>query len=71
MDIEDWWHTLDPATREALIENNGDALTPGQVEEIAHAGRTIQPDADGEFFLSDEEVDWIEATANDESPDLD
>lgn len=71
MDIEGWWHTLDPATREALIANNGDALTPEQVEEIANAGRPIEPDADGEFFLTDGEVDWIEAMANDESPDLD
>ena len=71
MDIDSWWHTLDPATREDLINANGDALTPEQVEEITAAGGATEPDEDGEFFLSDSEVDWIEAVANDESPDLD
>lgn len=62
MNIEQWWPNLRPSTREWLIANNGDELPADVRAEVTHAGGTI---ADG-IRLSDEETDWIEATANDE-----
>jgi hypothetical protein len=74
MDIEQWWPSLDAGTRAWLIANNGDALPEDVAEEIEAVGGVVSrspgPDtasgAEG-AFLSDEETDWIESTANDEA----
>jgi hypothetical protein len=66
MNIDQWWPKLDPSAREWLIANNGDAVSPEVLRQIAAAGGDLPPDSDGVFFLSDEATDWIEATANDE-----
>lgn len=73
MRIEDWWPLLDSSTQQWLINNNGDVLPPSILEQItAVAG---QPTADASWvgdnvpeglFLTDEAIDWIEETANDE-----
>ena len=63
MSIEQWWQALRASTREWLIANNGEAVTPEIRAEIESAGGTV----DG-IHLSDKESDWIEAVANDESP---
>lgn len=61
MSIQEWWPKLEPVTREWLIANNGDDV-PGDVSaEIVRAG--------GPELLTDEDIDWIEAAANDETPD--
>ena len=36
MTIEAWWPRLRPETRQWLIANNGDAVTPAIAEEIAN-----------------------------------
>ena len=61
MSIEQWWPAVAASTREWLIANNGDVLTPEVRAEIVRVGGTV----DG-VHLSDEESDWIEAVANDE-----
>lgn len=74
MSIEQWWGKLRPATREWLIANNGDLVPAAVVAEIAGAGGpastdswwTGQDGAPGHYF-PDEAIDWVEATANDES----
>lgn len=73
MRIEDWWPSLDSSTQQWLIDNNGDVVPPSILNQItAVAG---EPAADASwvgdnlpegFFLSDEAIDWIEKTANDE-----
>ena len=76
MSIEAWWPNLQPASREWLIDNNGDAVPVEVVDDIVAAGGTVSKDAAwvGEvgpegFYLSDAAVDWVEAMANGESPD--
>jgi hypothetical protein len=64
MSIEHWWHMLAPATQARLIETNGDELSATVVAEITAAGGEVPSDA----HLSDDEVDWIEAMANEEMP---
>lgn len=73
MNIEEWWPLLKPSTKEWLIENNGDGIPDDLIQEITRAGGSVASDASsvGEndplgSYLSDEAVDWIEATANDE-----
>lgn len=76
MRIEDWWPQLDTETKQWMIGNNGDAVPAEILERImavagdsaAHAPWVGSEDAEG-IFLSDQAVDWIEATANGESPD--
>lgn len=76
MSIEQWWPKLQPSTREWLIRNNGDAVPPGIVHEITDAGGIVdggewwvgQGDGSG-FYFSDRAIDWIEAVANDETPE--
>jgi hypothetical protein len=73
MSIEVWWPKVDPSTQQWLINNNGDVVPPNILDQImAVAGA---PTADSSwvgdnaaegFFLSDEAIDWIEETANDE-----
>ena len=77
MSIDAWWPKLDTATQEWLVANNGDAVPAEVVSEIVAAGGAVSSDvgsfgkSDPEgFYLSDETVDWIEATANGETPDL-
>ena len=73
MEIDGWWPNLDAETREWLIAHNGEAVPAAVIGRIAAAAgdeasgaRWIgESDAEG-FHLSDEAVDWIEATANSE-----
>ncbi|MGO4384890.1 hypothetical protein [Specibacter sp. RAF43] len=73
MDIENWWPLLDPATRQWLMDNNGDVVPPGVLDQITAVAGHPEVDASwaGDsvpegFLLSDEAIDWIEDTANDE-----
>ena len=75
MDIAEWWPRLSEASRQWLIDHNGEAIRDDIVAEMASAGAVVTSDAwwVGErgpsgFFLSDRAVDWIEETANDEGP---
>lgn len=73
MDLEQWWNDVMPETRDWLVANNGDALTPEVVADISRAGGLIATDSwwmgergpDG-VFLSDAATDWIEERANGE-----
>ncbi|MDK1361922.1 hypothetical protein QNO00_16850 [Arthrobacter sp. zg-Y1219] len=75
IDIEQWWPLLPASTRSWLMNNNGDVVPPGILQEIEEAGGAPADGAwwfggsgpDG-FSFSDAGVDWIEATANGESP---
>lgn len=56
------------------MANNGDVLAGNISAQIDAAGGNLiatDPDVDGEldgrFHLSDEDIDWIESAANDES----
>jgi len=76
MSIEVWWPRLQPATRDWLIANNGDAVPTAIVEEIAEVGGPVRSDPwwaaqDGTTgdYLPDAATDWIEEIANDETPD--
>ena len=75
MPIAQWWPELRQQTRDWLIANNGDVVTASIVAEIAEAGGPATSDAwwvtDEEApgpVMPDEAIDWIEATANEESP---
>ncbi|MCY7403367.1 MAG: hypothetical protein LH475_01815 [Cryobacterium sp.] len=69
-----------PSTREWLMENNGDAVPPEIVADIARVHGPTGPRAHGPtatdsesehsgvYLLSDEEADWIETVANKEEP---
>jgi hypothetical protein len=63
MNIEEWWPKLQPATRAWLGANNGDVIPAETIGELTRAGRPVSTDQ-----LSDDEVDWIEAVANEEEP---
>lgn len=74
--IEEWWPRLKPESRNWLVAHNGDVVTPAIAEEIAGLAGTIGPDAwwvgdagPTGFQLSDAAVDWIEAVANEETPE--
>jgi len=74
VEIVEWWPKLDSETREWLGDHNGDAASEDVLAKIAAAGASVASQAswvgevgpDG-FHISDEAVDWIEATANGES----
>ncbi|HEY8699756.1 MAG TPA: hypothetical protein VIM08_02160 [Arthrobacter sp.] len=73
MRIEEWWSRLDSSTRQWLINNNGDVVPPNILDQITAVAGAPTADASwvGDnvpegFFLSDEAIDWIEETANDE-----
>lgn len=75
MDIAEWWPLLDPAAQDWLIENNGDAVRADVLVQItAVAGPAedgaswVGGDGPDGFTLSDEAVDWVEASANGEFP---
>lgn len=75
MPIAQWWPKLQQQTRDWLIANNGDAVTASVVAEIVEAGGpaafdtwwVVDEDANGPV-MPDEAIDWIEETANAESP---
>ncbi|MFE5673037.1 hypothetical protein ACFQ58_15675 [Agromyces sp. NPDC056523] len=75
MAIEQWWSKLDVATRQWLIDHNGEPIPPGLVDDIRQAGGTPaietdlvhDEDASG-LVLSGEASDWVESVANDEFP---
>lgn len=75
MNIQDWWPLLDSPTQQWLIDNNGDVVPPGILDQItAMTGQATAKDSwiqdtghDG-LFLSDEAIDWIEQTGNEEGP---
>ena len=53
------------------MENNGDAVPPKVVAEVARAGGSAVLDSESEesdFYLTDEDVDWIETVTNEEEP---
>jgi hypothetical protein len=58
MAIEQWWARLPDASRSWLIAHNGDTMS-------AEISRQVM-DAGGPAALTDDDVDWIEAVANDE-----
>ncbi|WP_127474900.1 hypothetical protein [Microbacterium sulfonylureivorans] len=70
MEIIEWWPKLDPDARAWLIAHNGEAVVPDVLNKIAavagSAHEVGESGPDG-LVLSDEDVDWIEARANDES----
>ncbi len=73
MRIQDWWPLLNSSTQQWLINNNGDIVPPGILDQImAVAGQTttdrslVGRDGREGFTLSDDAIDWIEQTANDE-----
>lgn len=73
MIIEEWWPQLRPETRQWLVANNGDAVPPPIVDEIAAVGDPAASDAwwaelDGSSGRSmpDGVVAWIEEATNDE-----
>jgi len=73
MDIAGWWPKLDPDARQWLVAHNGEAVSADILTKIVAAGGSLDSNApwvgedgpDG-LYLSDEAVDWIETTANDE-----
>jgi len=60
-----WWDRLDAGVQEWLMDNNGVQLPAEVADTILAAGG----EAAAGRALPDEVVDWIEAVANDESPD--
>ena len=77
MDIEHWWPKLEPSTRQWLATHNGEAVPARIVDEMRRAGAALPVfagPADGNdhagLVLSDETIDWIEAVANEERPDI-
>ena len=63
MSIEVWWPKIRRESRQWLLENNGDAVRGDILDEIARAGGQVN-----RSYLSDEDVDWVEAVANGEGP---
>ena len=70
MGIEQWWSTLDPSSRRWLVEHNGEPIPDEIVAKIRDAGGTVRtagPDDDAPgAHLSDDEIDQVEAWANEE-----
>ena len=67
---------LVPETQNWLIAHNGEAVPVSVIREITRAGGSVTADAwwvgrNGPtgFYLSDAAVDWIEAMANEETPE--
>lgn len=74
MQMIEWWPNLDADAQGWLVAHNGDAVSAEVLTKIVAAGGFVTSNAwwvrqDGPegFYLSDEAVDWIEATANGES----
>lgn len=75
MPIAQWWPKLQQQTRDWLIANNGDVVPPAVMAEIAEAGGPATTDswwvADQDAtgpVMPDKAIDWIEETANEQSP---
>lgn len=74
MSIEDYWPQLSSETREWLIAHNGEPVPADVASAINGAADLLDPSAAQRraitpgLALSDEDVDWIEAVANDEDP---
>ncbi|MFK5634975.1 MULTISPECIES: hypothetical protein [unclassified Ornithinimicrobium] len=75
MAIDTWWPKLSAATRQWLMDNNGSPVPPtvlGQIEMAGGPDRSdpwwTHGDDSSEVLLPDAVVDWIEETANGESP---
>lgn len=75
MSIEQWWSKLPAASREWLINNNGDEVDPAIVEEIGRVGGSLAQgewwvgeDGPSGFYFSDAGIDWINEVANGETP---
>jgi hypothetical protein len=62
MEITQWWPNVTEATRAWLLANNGSPLPSEVGADIVSAGGPSGSQ------LSDDDVDWIEAVANDETP---
>ncbi|MFN8125979.1 MAG: hypothetical protein U0R64_05670 [Candidatus Nanopelagicales bacterium] len=62
--IEQWWPQVDAATRQWLTDNNGDDLPVAVAQQITQAGGSATPGVP----IPDDEADWIETVANDETP---
>lgn len=62
MTIEEWWPLLGADLRNWLVENNGDNVSEDVAAAINAAGGSVKPGTP----LTDQQIDWIEATANDE-----
>ena len=78
MSIEAWWPKLQPATREWLMANNGDAVPVAIIDENTAAGGPVRSDAwwatqeaSTGLCMPDEAIDWIEDIANDETVERD
>jgi hypothetical protein len=70
MEIIEWWPKLNPDAQAWLIAHNGEAVAPDVLNNIlavAGSAQDIGESGPDGLFLSDEDVDWIEATANEES----
>ncbi len=71
MDIAQWWPKLESSTQKWLVDNNGDTIPPHVIVEIAAAGGPGGGLSDTDLSdggLSDADVDWVEAVANEETP---
>lgn len=73
MSIQAWWPQLRPETQQWLTSNNGDAVPPLILDEIASVGGPAAGDpwwdeADGSPgpCMPDDAVDWVEEVANEE-----
>lgn len=63
MNIQVWWPMIRQESRDWLIANNGDAVRDDIAEEVLRvSGATTGS------YLSDEDVEWVEAVANGERP---
>jgi len=75
MNIEEWWPGLSPATKDWLIQNNGDSVSAQVVENIVDAGGPSPSDVwwvgdlddDEGLRMPDDAIDWVEAVANGET----
>lgn len=77
MNPDGWWPLLEQESRDWLIANNGDALSTSVIDDIARVSGSASSDVwwVGEngpngLYLSDAGIDWIEAVANGEMPQL-
>lgn len=70
MRIAEWWPRLDSDAQSWLIAHNGEPVAPDVMSKIVGVAGSVwevgESGSDG-VVLSDEAVDWIDATANDES----
>ncbi|AYJ48122.1 hypothetical protein [Rhodococcus sp. P1Y] len=72
MNVEQWWPEITQESREWLVEHNGEPVDEGVRADILSitGGDTAPTWVVGEPMLTDRTVDWIEAVANDETPEF-